>query len=168
MIAGETEVILAEQAGEDNYDDFLFGKRGKGRRSPSSIASRRAGRKQRRSARKGRRVQRRTQRIQLRTARRNSPVRVLRRKRRSTLIRKLGNTYKPSGGASGIGAQINAVTSQLNPSSPSSSPDADYSVSLGDSKTPDKEARFPKIPLIIGGVVVIGIIGAIALKKNTP
>lgn len=167
MIAGETEAILAEQAGEDNYDNF-FGKRTKGRRSQSAIASRRAGRKQRRSARKGQRVQRRTERIQRRTARRNSPIRVMRRKRRSTLIRKLGNTYTASGGASGIGAQISAMTSQLNPSEVSDTPDADYKVSLGDSETPEKEAGFPKIPLIIGGVVVIGIIGAIALKKNTP
>lgn len=162
MVAGETEAILEEQAEIDNYDNFLFGKRNENRvkrRNKPSVIKRRTARKQRRSARK-------TNRIQRRDARRNSPIRAMRRQRRSTLIRKIGNAYRDAGRASGIGASIDSLTPSLDPNYPVTSKDTDYKVSIGETKTPEEKSGIPKVALVIGGVAVVGLIGAVAMSRR--
>ncbi|WP_346881299.1 hypothetical protein [uncultured Algibacter sp.] len=165
MVAGETEAILAEQIGNDNYDDFLFGKRARARRakrrSRLSVVQRKEERKQRRFARKTRRVERRTE-------RQNSPTRIMRKERRSAFFKDLGTAYRNAGRATGIGAQIDALTPQLEPnfSGGSNTLASDYTLSVGGEQSPKEKSGIPKVALIVGGVVVLGIIGVVAMKPR--
>ena len=168
MVAGETEAILAEQIGDAGYDNFLFGRKNqKGRikrRNRTSVIQRREKRKQNRFEKKTRRVER-------INARRNSPTRIMRKERRSGFIKDLGTAYRSAGGATGIGAKIDALTPQLDPnySGDTGTTASDYSVSVGSDDNPDKKSAVPKVALAIGGIMVLGIIVAIAMKqRNQP
>jgi len=182
MISGETEDIVATQLGEDLYDNFLF--RGKRRRNASFRAnrfSRRATNRQRRLnqrgirrnnrfARKASRQQARAQRRAIRrTIKRVPPRKTIRRQRRRSFIKRIGTSYRNAGGATGIGAAIDAATLTSSQTNSGQTPESsDYSVSLNNNSSKEKTSGIPKVAYILGGIAVLGIVGVMIMKSRTP
>lgn len=153
MITGETEAIINAY----EYDDFLFGNK----------ETRLARRKLRKTKRASNRLVKKANRLERRTLRLSSPVREIKRQRRKNFFMDLGDVYKNVRGAAGIGQKIDSITDQT-PNYGTSGIASDYTMSLGSTTPPeDKKPRVPKIAYIAGGVLVVGIIGMLALKKNT-
>jgi len=150
MITGETESILQRNFLEDDYDEF-FGNKKKRR-------ARRAKRKARKLAR--------------RTKRRSELQRIERKAKRKRFFKDVGQIYHDAGGATTIGAAIDAITlpKQINDYGSTSSQDPiDFSIDMGSSKEPEKEKNgIPMVVYVLGGVVVAGVIGMVVVnsKKN--
>ncbi|WP_299243040.1 hypothetical protein [uncultured Aquimarina sp.] len=151
MIAGETEMLLADHLGEDAYDEFLFfGNKEK--------------RAKRRAARKARRAKR-----------RSDPKRIARRQIRRNFFSKLGQAYRDLGGGAAIGGAIDTMVRR-----PSTIPNSnefpiqqtgapsDFSVGIGENQqnVPEKKDS-SNILLIVGGLVVVGgIVGLMIYQSN--
>jgi hypothetical protein len=161
MIAGETEMLLADHIDDDVYDDFLFfGNKEK--------------RAKRRAARKARRAKRR--------AKRRSD-RIHRKQNREGFLSKLGDVYKDLGGGAAIGGAIDTIISKpvptpiqdTYPEQMMNTP-SDFRVDIGDQKVyggdnkstiavPQKKDNTNTI-LIIGGVVVMASIVGLAIYQS--
>lgn len=150
MITGETESILQRDFFEDDYDAF-FGNKKKRR-------ARRAKRKARRLAR--------------RNKRKSEPQRIERKAKRKRFFKDVGQIYRDAGGATTIGAAIDAITlpkSTNDYGSTSSQEPVDFSIDMASSQEPEKEKKsIPTVVYVLGGVVVVGVIGMVVVnsKKN--
>ncbi|WP_281989718.1 hypothetical protein [Aquimarina aggregata] len=155
MIAGETEMLLAEHIGDETYDEFLFfgnkEKRGK-----------------RRAARKAKRAKR-----------RSSPKRIARREKRRTFFSQLGQAYKDLGGGAAIGGAVDTIISTPRPipmpevyGAPHKETPSDFKVGFGNEvpeEAPKKDTTTTTLLYVaLGVVVVVGGIGVFAYgaQKN--
>ncbi|QKX04139.1 hypothetical protein HN014_04195 [Aquimarina sp. TRL1] len=142
MIAGETEMMLADHVGEEAYDEFLFfGNKEK--------------RAKRRAARKARRAKR-----------RSNPRRISRRAKRRNFFSQLGQAYRDLGGGAAIGGAIDTIVSKPSPIQISEMSKeenqglpSDFKVGLGSeaSRGTPKKDNSMVVYALVGGVVAVGI-----------
>lgn len=153
MIAGETEMILADHLDDDIYDEFLFfGNKEK--------------RAKRRAARKARRAKR-----------RSDPKRIARRERRRNFFSKLGQAYRDLGGGAAIGGAIDTMVRRPStipnsnefPTQSNNTP-SDFRIGIGENRPDTVEKKDNSNMLfIVGGLVIAGgIVGLMVYqsKKN--
>jgi len=106
------------------------------------------------------------------TKRRSEPQRIERKAKRKRFFKDVGQIYRDAGGATTIGAAIDAITmpkSTNDYGSASSQEPIDFSIDMGSSHEPEKEKKsIPTVVYVLGGVVVIGVIGMVVVnsKKN--
>ena len=164
MVAGETEALLELQMNAGGYDDFLFGKRRKLRKV--KIAN------PRRETRIQNRLVRKTRRANRRIARQNSPTRALRKERRRSFVNNLVTTYKNATSGNSQGKPTSVLPPPFNPNmtDDSQGQKSDYQISFGTKKeeTTPRKKGVPTAVYVVGGVAILGIIGAIVMKKSTP
>lgn len=150
MIAGETEMLVTDQFGDDAYDDFLF-------------FGNKAKRAKRRAARKARRAKRRL-----------NPKRIARRQKRRHFFSQLGQAYKDLGGGAAIGGAVDTIINKPAPIPEAYKPQqserpSDFKVGLRNkptSETLQKDAS-PNIVLYMAlGVVVVGGIGVLVYQAQ--
>lgn len=143
MIAGETEMLMADHLDDDAYDEFLFfGNKEK--------------RAKRRAARKARRAKR-----------RSSPKRIARREKRRNFFSQLGQAYRDLGGGAAIGRAVDTITSKPRPiqipemyGEQNQEPPSDFRVGFGNEasrETPKKDNSSIMLYAVLGGVVAVGI-----------
>ncbi|TSE07918.1 hypothetical protein [Aquimarina algiphila] len=152
MIAGETEMLLADHVGDDTYDEFLFfGNKEK--------------RAKRRAARKARRAKR-----------RSNPKRIARRQKRRNFFSQLGQAYRDLGGGAAIGGAVDTIISKPAPiqipelyGAPNNETPSDFRVGFGNEstkETPKKDKTTTTILYVALGVVVVGGIGVLAYQAQ--
>ena len=166
MITGEIEAILSSQL----YDDFLFGsKASRLARKTNRKANRRIRKSNRKTNRQSNRVVRKENRLERRLVKQTSPLKQLKRQRRSAFIQDIGQLYKSTGASAAIGKGINSMIPQLSPDYAAAETPSDYQMSIGAAETtPNKKSSIPKIALIAGGVLVVGLLGVVVIKKSKP
>lgn len=150
MIAGETEMLLAEHIGDDVYDEFLF-------------FGNKAKKAKRKAARKARRVKR-----------RSNPKRIARRQNRKNLFSQLGKAYKDLGGGAAIGGAIDTIAST--PTSlqipggygEQNEESSDFKLGFGNDTSKEPPKKDTTVLYIVLGVVIVGGIGVLAYgaQKN--
>ncbi len=158
MIAGETEILLADHIGDDAYDDFLFfGNKEK-------RAKRRAARKARRAKRKAKR----------------RADRLIRKQHQGNFLSKLGEVYDDLGGGAAIGGAIDTIIRKPDPVTNSPYPEqtmdtpSDFNVNVGGKtvfgndnrreqnppgNTPVKKDHTSTIIIVAGAVFMVSILG---------
>jgi hypothetical protein len=151
MIAGETETLVQNHYGSNEYDDFFSSKKK---------------RRERRAKRKARRAARRKKR---------ETARAERRKNGGSFFKDVGNVYRDIGGATAIGGIIDSFTINKNRNTNDSQTvgatvPSDYEFSVGSSvETDEKNDDTKKIPTaiyVVGGVIVVGIIGLLIMNAR--
>ncbi len=170
MITGETENIVADYLDSDAYDAFLFGRRRKIRRRRSSSIARKSQRGVLRGQRRRTRNLRRTNRINKRIVRRNSP-KVIQRKARTrrivSQVKRLAPTVLPLVSGSTI-SSISTPPFTSTADSNMSSSNTPITGLKTTQKDPSKENNIPKVVYIVGGLALLGIVGAIVVStRNT-
>ncbi len=162
MITGETEAILSSQL----YDDFLFGsKASRLARKTNRKSNRTIRRSNRKTNRQANRVVRKENRLERRLVKQTSPLKQLKRQRRSAFIQDIGQLYKSTGASKAISKGINSII----PDYSAAETPSDYKMSIGAAETTSiKKSSIPKIALIAGGVLVVGLLGVVVMKKSKP
>jgi len=149
MIAGETEMLLADYITDDTYDDFLFfGNKEK--------------KAKRKAARKARRI-----------IRRAAPKRIARRQRRRDSIAKLGQIKRDLGGWSAIGNAIDTISRPrttgldpigIAPNQPGEIP-SDFTLDVG--TDPLEQSRTATSTMVLYGVLGVVVVGGLVLLYKT-
>ena len=150
MIAGETQMLWAEEQGDQMYDDFLF-----------------FGSKEKRAKRK---AERKTKRARRRT----DPKRIARKANRKILFSQLGQAYRDLGGGAAIGGAIDTVLtkprpilgSELNQNQFGDS--SDFTLGLNGVNNAELEARNRRNTFLYValGVVAVGGIGLLVYQSQ--
>ena len=148
MIAGETEMLLADHLDDEAYDEFFFGNKEK-------RAKRRAGRKARRAKR------------------RSDPKRIARRERRRNFFSQLGKAYRDLGGGAAIGGAVDTIVSRPRPIQ---TPDlsggqnqeapSDFRVGLRNESTNETPKKDNTILYVALGVVILGGAGLLVYQTQ--
>lgn len=147
MIAGETEMLMADHLADEAYDEFIFGSKEK--------------RAKRRAARKARRAKR-----------RSNPKRIARREKRRNFFSQLGQAYRDLGGGAAIGGAVDTIISKprlqtpdlsggLNQQAPS-----DFRVGLGNEPTKETPKKDNTILYVALGVVILGGAGLLVYQAQ--
>jgi len=166
MIAGETEMLLADHIGDDAYDEFLFFG------NKEERAKRRAARKARRAKRKAKR----------------RVDRSIRKQNKGSFFSKLGEVYNDLGGGAAIGGAIDTIIRKPDPIPVTNTPypqqtmdtPSDFSVNVGGKtvfgndirsrqnrtqNTPVKKDHTSTIIIVAGAVFLVSIVG-LAIYQN--